>query len=97
MPWRKQIKVSRAANLKFACIIKASHHLSVKRARVKTPTRISKVRLRGLVAIKRGKKSIWIQGILAHGSAERIVKGDNSNSYDELELESEYENDKTNA
>ena len=90
-------KANRAINLKLARTAKASHYTALRRSQIKTPTRLSKVRPRGLLTIERGKKSIWIQGILAHGSAERIVEGDNSNSYDELELESEYENDKTNA
>ena len=97
MPRKNQVKAKRAANLKLARTIKASHRLSSRRARVKTPTRISKVRPRGLAAIKRGKKSARIQGILAHGSVERVVEGDNSDSHDELGLESEHENDEYNT
>jgi len=77
MPRKNQAKTKRAANLKLARTAKASHRLSSRRARVKTPTRTSKVRPRGLAATKRGKKSARIQGILAHGSAERVVEGDN--------------------
>ena len=97
MPRKNQAKAKRAANLKLTRTIKASHRLSLKRARVKTPTRTSKVRPRGLAAIKRGKKSARIQGILAHGSAERVVEGDNSDSHNELGSESEHENDESNT
>jgi hypothetical protein len=97
MPRKNQAKAKRAANLKLTRTIKASHRLSLKRARVKTLIRTSKVRPRGLAAIKRGKKSIRIQGLLAHGSAERVVNGDNNDSHDELSLESEHETDESNT
>ena len=97
MPRKNQAKAKRAANLKLARTIKASHRLSSRRARVKTPTRTSKVRPRGLAAIKRGKKSARIQGLLAHGSAERVVDGDNNDSHNELGPESEHETDESNT
>ena len=97
MSRKNQAKANRATNLKLTRTVKASRHPSAKRARVKTLTRVSKARPRGLLAIKRGKKSIRIQGILAHGSVKRVVEGDNSDSYNELGSESEYENDEFNA
>ena len=75
--------------------VKASHRTAPKSSRVKTPTRSSKVRLRGLPVIKRGKKSARIQGLLAHGLTERVADGINSDSYDELGPDSEYEGDET--
>jgi hypothetical protein len=85
-------KANRATNLKLVRTIKVLRHLSVKHAQVKTPTRISKVRLRELLAIERGKKSTQIQGILAHGSTKYVVEGDNRDSYNELSPESKHKN-----
>ena len=97
MPRKNQAKAKRAANLKLTRTIKASHRLSLKRARVKTLIRTSKVRPRGLAAIKRGKKSARIQGLLAHGPAERVAGEINSDSHDELGPDSEHENEETIA
>ena len=60
MPRKNQVKAKRVVNLKLTRTVKVLHRLSLRRARVKTPTRIFKVRPRGLIAIKRGKKSIRI-------------------------------------
>jgi hypothetical protein len=95
MSRKKQGKANRATNLMLARSVKASHRITLKSSRVKTPTRLSKVRLRGLPTIKRGKKSIRIQGLLTHGLTERVADGINGDSYDELGPDSEYEGDET--
>jgi hypothetical protein len=95
MSRKKQGKANRAVNLMLARSIKASHRTPLKSSRVKTPTRSSKVRLRGLSTIKRGKKSIRIQGLLTHSPAERVADGINGDSYNELSPDSEYKSDET--
>ena len=88
-------KANRAINLKLARTAKASHYTALRRSRIKTLTRLFKVRLRGLLTIERGKKSIRIQGLLAHSLAERVAGEINSDSYDELSPDSKYENKET--
>ena len=81
--------------MKLARIIKISHHITSRRSRVKTLTRLFKVRLYRLLIIKRNKKSIRIQSLLAHSLIERVAGVINSDLYDELSLNSEYKNKKT--
>ena len=97
MSRKKQAKANRAINLKLARTAKASHYTALRRSQIKTPTRLSKDRPRGLLTIERGKKSIWIQGLLAHGPTERVAGEINSDSHDELGPDSKHENKETIA
>ena len=81
--------------MKLAHTVKASHYTALRCSRVKIPTRLFKVCLRGLLIIERGKKPVRIQGLLAHGLIERVASEINSDLYDELSLDSKYKNKET--